>query len=173
MDQTPVRAVGEQTCSLPARDIPRLGFGTSEVTRKVLSSGGLVLTSWVVRRIFRLCCECYVSCHEECGGSCIECVRELQESLSDELLSGATSPEELQWMATHCKEHLVRCFRCSLGLCRAHAQPGPDGQWYCEPHFHEVSYAEELATIEEKRGILAARFYAFGASLFFDKPGVQ
>lgn len=162
-----VRGIAKRTMVLDAADIARYGIGEEEVTKFV----GDDRMTGVESRAFRMSCGCIISEKDECGGMCRICRGELEELDQQGLLADNLTPDVLNWIATQCKAHTLRCEYpfCAMTLCPSHASVAQDGRVYCVAHFLEVNKVIDLAEIEQRRGAMAARSFGFWQSMFFDK----
>ncbi|MCC6680480.1 MAG: hypothetical protein IT445_06215 [Phycisphaeraceae bacterium] len=163
----PLRAIGTNRRVFPATTIPQMGFGETEVTRRV---GEAVITE-VVPRLFRLSCECVVSSHDEVGSICQACRQELEAFMSEAPTEQGLSPEQLDWAATTCRRHHFTCEYpfCAANGCHRHIAVAPDGRRYCRLHYDEIVHEMQLDEVALRHGIVAAKSVGFFQSLFFDR----
>ncbi len=165
-----LRAVGDAVSVRDAVHIPSIGFGKTEITKRVGARG---IVTEIVQRTFRLSCGCHVQEYNECGCVCMVCRAVLEDEQQGGVVLptvGALMPVELDWMATPCLRHFRLCDYpfCSLGTCVRHCAQAKDGKYYCPPHFEEVEEAISLHELEARRGWGVAHGYKFFKSLFFD-----
>jgi len=163
-----IRAIGKGFRLHNASELWDLGPGEVEITRRC---GGNSVTEVKVR-VFVLMCGCHVVDVKELGATCIACRQELEELQQAVLPEERLTLEQMNTVATPCHRHHHRCSfaLCGVGGCERHLALGPDEiRWWCEPHFKEVTEQYELAEIQEKHGVFAARAVGFWRSLFFDK----
>lgn len=165
-----LRAIDTRAVVLIATEIPRLGFGQSEVTKEL---GNGLISSQVVDRWFRLSCGCTVQSAEECGAPCPRCRDLIQQQVLGLVNREAyLNVAELDWAATPCRQHYFRCAFpcCAIHGCEVHVPKAENSEHYCvEEHFDLIRQELGLARTEERYGPFAARLQAFYQSLFFDK----
>ncbi len=172
MIEQPMRAIAECEAVYPAHEIPIKRFGRTEMTKRVRQGAVVAVITEIIAHVFRLnSCGCRVTRPEHCGGTCVCCLAELDQQRHEGVVPNSVSLEQLEWMATPCKEHYFICAYelCSHGLCPKHAAPTPDGQFFCPLHIGPVTYELELNDRKRERGLLYAKGHEFVRGLFFDK----
>ena len=166
----PILAKSEGLIILAAAEIPRLGFGKSSITRKIMH--GLTSTTLAEARrwAYRLSCGDLVVEHSECGAPCPFCLAELQAPLEQQPRLALFNDEQLRWICTPCKDHSFRCTYpwCPATPCYRHIAAAPDGNGhFCPPHYMEIAAQLDFEDLEQRTGLVISRTIRFARSLFF------
>ena len=161
-----LRAVARRRRVLPAEEIFREGFGSTDVTAR--TPRGLMTED--VSRSFRLRCQCVVSRPEEIGGVCDDCYEELmeQDGFAFDAGTALLSPELLL-----CRDHLLRCSYplCDRTGCARHFAEAPEGSGFthlCVVHHRMLLQELELEALRGQHGAAYIAARQLFRSFFFD-----
>lgn len=160
----PIRGIAARAQIMGAENIPRVGFGQTELTRRV---GNGMITE-VIEPAFQLSCGCIVQEPYSVAGVCPWCRLEIDEQSFQIVDPAQSNSSELDWLARPCIGHWHNCSYafCGTGGCSRHIALAPDGLYYCAEHFNEVVEELNRASFEAEHGALPAIAYYLFSSLF-------
>lgn len=170
MHEQVLRGLNLESRVLPPERIHDLGFGFSEITSAVAPAA---ILSRRLRRRFLLMCGCIVSQHDECGAICLDCRREIEEQLSDTPCAHGLLPQHIDWLATPCVRHTLRCSYplCDRAGCLRHMAVSPlDGRPYCKEHFLLLADDHALAELGERTHKIVPGLYRLLRACFIGLP---